>query len=217
MTRIILFEDNERSRKSMERLLKNSETLFLAAALPDAQNAIRDVKKYEPDVILMDIMMPNVMGIHDATGIQALSLIKARFPEVKIIMLTGVQNNDAIFSAICNGASGYVLKGDANNIEQTILEVVEHGVAHLSPDIAGRMMDLMRKMALSPPKHYTPLTLREKDVLTEMVNGKSRRQIGIELKISVDVVGDHLKSIYRKLQVNSAPEAVREAILRGIV
>jgi DNA-binding NarL/FixJ family response regulator len=209
--RVILFEDNERARKSTERIFRGSETIFFAAALPDATRAAKDVEQYEPDVILMDIQMPQV------NGIDALATIKARFPEVKILMLTSISHQDAIFAAICNGASGYVMKEDLDGIVQTIHEVHELGAAHTTPEIAKKMMQLLQSQQLRPQPHYVKLTDREMDVLRETVDGKSRKEVATALTITFDVVGDHLKSIYKKLHVNSATAAVREAILRRIV
>lgn len=211
MIRVILFEDNEKARKSIQRIFKDSKTIFFAAALVDATRAVKDVEQYEPDVILMDIQMPVV------NGIDALAAIKAKFPAIKILMLTSINHQDAIFAAICNGASGYVLKEDVDGIIAAIHEVHELGTAHTTPEIAKKMMQLLQSQQLRIQPHYVKLTDREMDVLRETVDGKSRKEIGVALNITFDVVGDHLKSIYKKLQVNSATAAVREAILRRIV
>jgi DNA-binding NarL/FixJ family response regulator len=211
MIRVILFEDKEQSRKSIERIFRHSERIFFAAALEDATNALRDVAKHEPDVILMDIQMPQI------NGIDALAQIKAKFPEVKILMVTAINNQDAIFAAICNGASGYVLKEDVEGIEKAIVEVHELGAAATTPEIAQKMMQLLQNQQLKPKSHYVKLTDRETEVLRLTVDGFIRKEIADKLHISFEVVGDHLKSIYKKLQVNSAPAAVREAILRRIV
>ncbi len=209
--RIILFEDSEKARKSIERIFKHSDSIFFAAALPDATKAIKAVEQYEPDVILMDIQMP------DVNGIDALATIKAKFPSIKILMLTSINHQDAIFAAICNGASGYVLKEDVDGIIAAIHEVHELGTAHTTPEIAKKMMQLLQSQQLRPKSHYVKLTNRETEVLRLTVDGLIRKEIADKLNISFEVVGDHLKSIYKKLQVNSATAAVREAILRRIV
>ncbi len=211
MIRVILFEDNERARKSIGKIFQKSNTIFFAAALSDASRALKDVEEYEPDVILMDIQMPIV------NGIDALATIKARFPEKKVLMLTSINHQDAIFAAICNGASGYVLKEDVEGIEKAIVEAHEFGTAATTPEIAQKMMQLLQNQQLRPQPHYVKLTDRETEVLRLMVDGFIRKEIADKLNISFEVVGDHLKSIYKKLQVNSAPAAVREAILRRIV
>jgi DNA-binding NarL/FixJ family response regulator len=173
--RVILFEDSEKARKSIERIFKHSDTIFFAAALPDATRAVKDVAQYEPDVILMDIQMPGV------NGIDALALIKAKFPDTKILMLTAVNHQDAIFAAICNGASGYVLKEDVEGIIATIHEVHEFGTAHTTPEIAQKMMQLLQNQQLKPKSHYVKLTDRETDVLRLTVDGLIRKEIATEL------------------------------------
>lgn len=211
MIRVILFEDKQSVRKSIERLFKNNKTIYFAEAFTDANDAVREVQRCEPDVVLMDIQMP------DTSGLDALATVRSAFPTVKVVMLTSFQDNDKIFTAICNGAAGYVLKDDIEGIEQIIHEVAESGAAHISPNIANRVMQLLQSTQVRVQPSYVALTPKEQEVLGEMVNGKSRKELATHFKISFDAIGDHLKNIYKKLEVNSAPAAVREAILRKIV
>ena len=205
-----MFEDEPKLIDSLKTYWEDSDEIFLAAAFPNAQNAAAEVKKYEPDVVLMDIQMPGVWGI------EAMSNIKKAMPETCVLILTSFHDDDKIFAAVCGGASGYVLKGNIDEVEQAIKEVHKGG-GHMTPSIAMRVMKMFQAQFVTAQPTYVRLTEREKEVLTCMVKGMSYKMIATELFISYDTVHDHVKNIYKKLHVNSASEAVREAILKKLV
>lgn len=211
MIRVIIFEDNQRFRKSLEDFFDQSAQIFIAAGFANANEAVKQVKAHNPDVILMDIQMPGT------SGLDALGAIRNADPEAKVLMVTSFDDEDKIFAALCNSAYGYVLKSESiEAIEQAIIEV-KNGGRYLTPSLAGKVFRLMQNHVVQAQPGYIPFTDRQKDVLQAMVEGLSRKMIAEKLGIGLDTVGDHLKEIYRKLHVNSAPEAVREAIRRKIV
>lgn len=211
MIRVILFDDSKNMRRSVELYFRASAEIFLAASFANANDAVKCVREYKPDVILMDIQMPGTWGL------EALRQIRAIFPTAKILMLTSFDDDDKIFDALCNGASGYALKGDDPvELQQAIVNVYK-GQGFLSPTLAGKVIRLMQSPVAQAQSTYEALTDRQREVLRCMVEGLSRKMIAEKLDIGIDTVGDHTKEIYRKLHVNSAPEAVREAIQKKII
>lgn len=211
MISAIMFEDDKQFRRSFQEYFEDSDTVFLAAAFADAERAVAEVRKHKPDVVIMDIQMPGI------NGLDALRLIKAASPNTHVMMLTTFDDDEKIFAAICYGASGYAMKSDELDRLETAMGDVKAGGGYMSPSIAAKVMKMFQNQLVRKQPEYADLTDRQKEVLQAMVNGKSRKMIGEHLKIGYDTVGDHIKEIYRKLHVNSASEAVREAILRRIV
>lgn len=210
MVRAILFEDSKKFQERLKVLFDSTGKVFLTACFSNAKEAIKQVKKYEPDIVLMDIEMPFV------SGIEALQQIKKAVPDAKVLMLTGVEEDEKIFSALCFGASGYVLKTDSENIEKAIDDVMTGG-GYFSPMIGARVIRLFQHRIPTSQKEYIDLSEQQKMVLSYMVSGLKSKDIAPKMYIAFDTVRGHIKEIYRKLHVNSAQEAVREAILRGIV
>jgi DNA-binding NarL/FixJ family response regulator len=211
MISAIMFEDDRQFRRSFQEYFEDSDKVFLAAAFADAENAVAQVKRHKPDVVIMDIQMPGI------NGLEALRLIKAASPDTHVMMLTTFDDEEKIFAAICSGASGYALKSEQLDRLEKAMGDVSEGGGFMSPSIAAKVMRMFQNQLVRKQPEYADLTDRQKDVLQAMVNGLNRKMIATELKIGYDTVGDHIKEIYRKLHVNSASEAVREAILRKIV
>ncbi len=211
MIRIILFDDSKRLRNSLTDFFKTSEEIYVAAGFNNANESVKRVKEFNPDVVLMDIQMPG------KSGLDALREIQAAQPGTKVLMLTSFDDDDLIFAALCNRAFGYALKSTSpDDLQQAILEV-HRGGRYLTPSLAAKVYKLMQSHVVQAQSSYVPLTDRQKDVLQAMVEGLSRKMIAEKLGIQQDTVGDHIKEIYRKLHVNSAPEAVREAIQKKII
>lgn len=167
------------------------------------------------DVILMDIQMP-VMN-----GIKATELVKNKYPQIKVIMLTVVDDDDCVFRAIKAGANGYLLKEiDAENLHKSIIEVTEGG-APMTPSIALKTLNLLRDPDLlnSEPKEVTDikLTKRETEILIQLSKGLNYNSISDNLFISPSTVRKHIENIYKKLQVHSKMEAVMKAKKKNII
>ena len=211
MIKLLIFEDDAKFRKSMEMYWKDGETISVEATFPDGYGASRQVFLHQPNVVLMDIEMPSV------NGITALTDIKAKYPATKVMILTTFQDDDKIFAAICAGADGYMLKGeDIENIEAAIEDVHNEG-AFMTPSIARRVMKLFKAQNSNLQAEFIDLSEREMEVLRCLSEGKKREAIGKELFIATVTVGDHTKSIYKKLHVNSALKAVSVAKERKIL
>jgi len=203
---VVIFEDNALLRESLYQLINGTEGLNCAGAFANCYDIIFNLKKTVPQVVLMDIQMPGM------NGIEGVKIIKANFPETKIIMQTVVEDDDKIFASICGGASGYLLKNTTPaRLLQAIVEVHEGG-APMTPVIAQKVLDKFRRQSPVLSKELNDLSLREKEILECLVEGMSYKMIASSCKISIDTVRFHIRHIYEKLHVGSKSEAVSKAI-----
>ena len=197
----IIYEDNQTLREALSFLIEGTDGFRLVGAFGDCINAVEQVKKYEPDVILMDIDLPQV------SGIEAVRLIKKRFSYIDILMLTVFDDDERVFESIKAGATGYLLKKTSPaRIIDAIREVFEGG-APMSPSIARRVMQNLHNR----PQHIekiSQLSNRELQILQLLVEGKSYKMAASSCEITIDTVRTHIKRIYEKLQVHSVTEAV---------
>jgi DNA-binding NarL/FixJ family response regulator len=211
MISVVLFEDNKSLRQSLVRYFGSCETVFLAGAYEDASEPVAKIRRHRPDVVLMDIQMPGL------SGIDAMQLIVAAYPQTRVLIHTVFEDEHRIFSALCGGASGYVLKNpDPDELLQAIVDVYKGG-AHMSPAIAAKALRMFQDQFIKTQPCYVDLTDRERDVLVCMVKGMSYKMIAESCCISFHTVHYHIKHIYEKLHVNSAPEAVVKAIQHKLV
>jgi DNA-binding NarL/FixJ family response regulator len=206
MIRVVLFEDNKSLRQSLGLYLASADDIFFCGAFPDANDALAKIRRHKPDVVLMDIQMPGI------SGIEALQQIKAALPDTKVLMQTVYEDEHRVFTAICGGASGYILKSpDPETMVQAIRDVYNGG-AHMSPTIAAKVLGMFKHQFVQTQPTYVDLTEREREVLACMVKGMSYKLIADACCLSYHTVHWHVKNIYEKLHVNSAPEAVAKAI-----
>jgi DNA-binding NarL/FixJ family response regulator len=210
MTRILLYEDNAGYRENLAKLLDTDPGLRVVGQYSDCRRLREQVDQHRPDLVLLDIDMPYV------DGLQGLYLLKQHAPLVKALMLTIFDDNDKVFSAICLGADGYLLKHTAPNKILDALHDLFNGGAPMTPSIARKVLDLFPKSLTMKPKDYQ-LTEKERAVLSLLVTGKSYKMIAAEMDVTVNTVRTHIKGIYEKLAVHSAAEAIIKAIREQIV
>jgi DNA-binding NarL/FixJ family response regulator len=211
MIRVALFEDNKNFRESLSLYLAGSDNIWMTGSYPDARESVSIVKKQKPDVILMDIEMPYM------NGIQAMIEIRKAVPDAKILIQTVFEDEDRVFQAICGGASGYIIKNPDPEKYVQAIEEVNAGGSHLSPVIASKVMQMFQNQFVKKEPTFVDLTAREKDVLSCLVKGMSYKMIADACSISYATVNTHVKHIYEKLHVNSAPEAIIKAIEMRLV
>lgn len=159
-----------------------------------------------PDVILMDIGLPGM------SGIDAIRLLKGRYPTTDIIMLTVYRDPHRIFESLCAGASGYILKTTSFSQIIDAIEVVHSGGAYMSPEIARKVVDYFQPHR--PLDMPSPLTEKEKEIVFGLVEGLSYKMIADRLNITHHTVRSHIKNIYQKLQVHCKVEVIGKS-LRG--
>lgn len=210
--KVILYEDNPDMREGLSTLIAFTKNLELAGSFINCADCELQVKVLTPDVVLMDIEMP------ETNGLEGIRKIRAIDSEAKIIVLTVFEDNQNVFDAICSGANGYLLKKSSpQQIVDAIYDVLQGG-APMTPSIANKVLKLLADSNLSAQqKQDYGLTKREKEILQSLVNGNSYKMIAAEQDITIDTVKSHLKKIYQKLQVHSQTEAVAKAIKNRIV
>ena len=203
--KVLLYDDNEALRTSMEALITEDNGFELLAAMPNAETVETDIRELKPDVVLMDIDMPVVNGVE---AVKKISRINDKLP---VIMLTVFDDNENIFNAICAGASGYILKRYATEEIPSAIRMVLTGGAPMTGSVARKVLTMVPQ-AKTSDQEKSNLTDKEIAILQFLVNGYSYKMIASELKISIDTVRFHIKKIYDKLHVHSATEAVSKAI-----
>jgi DNA-binding NarL/FixJ family response regulator len=207
-TKIILYDDNENLGNSIKLMLDEEEDMQVIAYFNNAESILEDIKQLTPDVILMDIDMPII------NGVEAVKKIRTANYELPVIMLTIFDDNENIFSAICAGASGYILKRSATNEIPTAIRNVLTGGAPMSGIVAKKVLQMVPN---ATAKQTFNLTTHEENILQLLVKGYSYKMIASEIKVSIDTVRFHIKKIYDKLHVHSATEAVSVAIKNKLV
>lgn len=209
--RVAIFEDNRNLREGLFNLLETSDHFTCVGAFANCERVVENIGETQPDVILMDIEMPLV------NGIEAVRLIREKYPDVKILMETIFEEDEKIFQSICNGAQGYILKNTPpEEILDAIREIYEGG-APMSPIIASKVLRMFKFNLSGQSDSSFNLSSREKEILKCLVEGMSYKMIADTCFISADTVNGHIKNIYKKLQVHSKGEAVAKAIKRKII
>ena len=208
--KVAIYEDNDALRESLSFLVRGSGVLRFAGAHPDCRRILENCDIEQPDVILMDIDMPYLSGI-DATR-----LVKDRYPNINVMMLTVIEDRDKIFDALRAGATGYLLKkASAIQIIEAVTELANGG-SPMSSEIARKVLQFFTSPSHKIENRYS-LSARELDVLKRLVAGDSYKMIADHCNISIGTVCGHINSIYRKLAVNSKSEAAIKAIKERLV
>jgi len=209
--RIAIFDDNDNRREGLELLINLTDGMTCVGEFPDCRNVLHDVEISMPDVVLMDIDMPNV------NGIEGVKIIRKKYPGLKILMQTVFEDDDKIFASICAGADGYILKkAQPHDLVKAIHEALEGG-APMTPSIARQVLRLVQNKNSKTLNDDFNLTKREHEILSHLVEGLSYKMIGKRCNISMSTVNSHIQNIYEKLHVSSGIEAVAKAIEQNIV
>lgn len=208
--RIALIEDLRDIRLSLSALINGTPGFECIAAFGSVETALSRIERDNPDIILTDLGLPGM------SGVDGIELFRKMFPTVPIIALTIYDNDEQIFSALCNGANGYLLKNTPPARLLEALQEAARGGAPMSPVVAARVVKLFREFR--PPEHADyHLTPQETEVLKLLIEGHHKKTAAREMGISVNTVSFHLKNIYEKLQVHSKTEAVAKAIREKVV
>lgn len=199
--RIALVEDKPDVRDSWVALINSFPDLHCVCTCATGEEALKVIPAHQPDVVLMDIFLPRM------SGIECTALLKERLPKTRIIMLTGVDDEELVFPALEAGADGYLLKRiKPEQLHQALLDVVSGG-APMTSEIARRLVEYFRNRAHHRAQAVR-LTAREEEILLLLTRGYANKEIAERIGISVDTVRSHLKHIYEKLHVRSRAEAV---------
>ena len=200
MITVAIVEDDAGIRDGLEWLVKSAPEFSCVASCKNAEEAMRLLPKAAPQVILMDINLP------DKSGIECTAQIKELLPSTQVVMITVYDDDEKVFNALRAGASGYVLKRTPpKKILQAIREVHAGGVP-MSSEIARKLLGVFREPAPAPPPEQN-LSPREQQVLELLSRGCANKEIAEKLSLSIETVTWHLKHIYSKLHVRSRTQA----------
>ena len=211
--RVLLADDHDLFRQGVRRLLEAAEDIDVVSEASNGEQAVRLVEEFAPDVVLLDIGMP------DLSGIDAARIIKTRSPRTGLIMLTVHGEEEFLFEAIKAGAMGYLLK-DCTAVELLrAVRVVYEGEGLLAPTMAAKVMHEFAKVRSTHDLAavMNPLTQREVEILQHVASGLANKEIALRLGISERTVKNHLSNIMEKLHVNSRTQAAVYALRSGLV
>lgn len=210
-TNVWIVDDHEVFAKQISRLIDSEADMECTQHFNSAANLFEKLQftRDFPDLLLLDLGLPR------RSGLDILPDIRKIMPNSKILVLTASDDREKVYRAICNGASGYLLKtADPDDIIQGMRDVID-GTSALSSPISKMILDGFSRYG--PVEAIEPLTSREEDVLHHLVRGLIKKEIAEELSISQHTVDMHLRAVYRKLHVRSQTEAVSKALRQGIV
>ena len=213
MIRVAFFEDNTLVRDFFEAILK-TEGFLCTGSFSSCNNLAQDLKKSDPDVVLMDI------GMTGMDGIEATRKTRELYPAKKILIQTVFEDDEKIFSAICAGASGYILKKTSPAKLLEAIQEVHAGGAPMSPGIATKVLHLFQRFAPSTSittDEANSLTKRENEILLLMMEGDNFPAIAEKLFLSYETVRTHVRSIYKKLHVTSVTGAIVKGFKKGTI
>jgi len=201
--RVAVVEDDAEIREGLSLLLHHTAGYLCAGSFESAEDAVPAIVAEPPDVVLMDIQLPGI------TGIEGVRQIKAKRPEVDVIMLSVREDDRAVFDSLCAGACGYLVKTTAPARLLRAIDETRDGGSPMSPKIARMVTESFRHAEAQ--SGATPLTPRETEILRLLCEAKPYKVIASDLGISVGTVHSHIKSIYKKLEVSSQSEAMIRA------
>jgi DNA-binding NarL/FixJ family response regulator len=207
--RIIIYEDNESLRRSIELLLQISDDFKVVGSFADCNNVTEQAITLKPQLVIMDIDMPGI------TGTEGLALIKEIDAGILVVMHTVFEDDKKLFEALCAGADGYLLKKTSPEKFIEYLQEVLEGGAPMSPGIAKKVMGVFSQKKKTKPQFN--ISAREIDILNHLAKGYSYKQIADTLNISLNTVRKHCQHVYDKLHVSCGTEAVVKALKYKIV
>jgi len=207
---VALIEDDARLRRSLELLLDGSPGLRCVGGWSSVEQAVYAAQLGAAEVLLLDLHLPGV------DGDEGIGMLLERSPQLLIVMFTAYDDDERVFSSLCRGACGYLLKSTTPaRLIEAIHETVDGG-SPMSPSIARKVVHLFR--ATTPAGEDEPvLTARERELLSLLAGGHSYQSSGSKLGISVNTVRNYIRSIYDKLKVHSQSEAVSKAMRAGLI
>jgi DNA-binding NarL/FixJ family response regulator len=208
--RVAIIEDQRDIRECLTFLVNGTEGYSCTGSYRTMEEALDKIGPQLPDVVLSDIGLPGM------DGIEGVRILKERYPDLLLLMLTVYDDDERIFDAMCAGASGYLLKKTPPaRLIDSLREAVQGG-APMSPEVARRVIALFREIR-PPERDDYELTPHETRLLKLFVEGHNYKTAAAELGVSVNTVNFHVRSIYEKLQVHTRSEAVAKALLNRLV
>lgn len=209
--RILIADDHPLFRDGVRALLKSLPEVELVGEAANGDEVMTQAASLLPDIILMDIQMPEM------DGIEATRQIVYTSPHIGVIVLTMFEDDESVFAAMRAGARGYILKGTDQAEILRVIEAVARGEAHFGPDIARRLMTFFAApRPAAPPQLFPELTGREREILNLIAQGYNNTEIAEQLVLSQKTVRNHISNIFSKLQVADRAQAIVRARAAGL-
>ena len=208
--KILIADDHPVVREGLNAMLSRETDFKVVGEAKDGAEAVNRVAELKPDVVLMDLRMPEM------DGVEAMRRIHEADPKVKFIILTTYSDDDYIFSGIEAGARAYLLKDAPREELFKAIRAVYRGESLIQPVVASKLLDRFSQLSRRAPAGEE-LSERELEVLCLMAKGAANKEISAELKIAQSTVKTHITNIFQKLGVNDRTEAVTQALKKGII
>ncbi len=203
--KVAIIEDRREIRESLSMLISGTAGFECVAAYRSMEEALPRIGPTLPDVVLTDIGLPGM------DGIDGIKILKQKYPDLLLVMLSVYDDDERIFDALCAGACGYLLKKTPPaRLLESLREAVQGG-SPISPEVARRVITLFRDIR-PPERAEYDLTPHEKRLLKMLVEGHNYKTAALELNVSINTISFHMRHIYEKLQVHSKSEAVAKAL-----
>lgn len=203
--RILVVDDHALFREGVRHTLSRHDDFEIVAEAGDGQTALDRARAFLPDVVLLDVNLP------DRSGAEVLTDLQAELPYCKVVMLTMLEDNDTLIAAIKQGARGYVLKGVAGDQLANIVRSVQDGETYVTPSMASQLLSDLAQQRLGSREQDQPLTEREQTILELVAEGKTNKEIGATLYLTEKTVKHYMTNILQKLQVRNRVEAALKA------
>jgi DNA-binding NarL/FixJ family response regulator len=201
VTEVAIVEDNAALGAGLRKIVESAEDFRCLGVWTSAEEALKKIDAFRPQVVLMDINLPGM------SGIEATARIKQHLPDIQVIMVTVYRDHDQIFAALKAGASGYLLKRSTPEEVRQAIRDVRSGGAPMSAEIARRVVEAFHQPAKTTGQEAVKLSKRETEILELLTKGLANKEIADRLDISVETVRVHLRRVYEKLHVHSRTEA----------
>jgi two-component system response regulator DevR len=200
-TRVLICDDHEVVREGLRTLLSRHQDMVVVGEAGTMEEAIETAAKAKPDVVIMDVRLP------DGSGVEACRAIREARPETNVIMLTSYADDEALFASILAGASGYLLKQTRGQAVVDAIQAVAQGRSLLDPDVTGKVLERVRRGRDQEDPALASLTDQERKVLEQLAEGKTNREIGTVLFLSEKTVKNYVSRILDKLGLARRAEA----------
>ncbi|QFT87257.1 Response regulator protein VraR [Bacillus sp. THAF10] len=207
MIKLLLVDDHAVLRDGLKTIIESEEDILIVGEAVSGKEALKKVAELQPDIILMDINMP------DMNGVEVTRILKQEYPHIKVLMLTMHSHEEYFMAAIKEGADGYLLKDAPSNQVVDAVRTVYHGEAVIHPSLTRKLLTFHQQQE----KDENSLTEREKEVLSCLVEGLTNKEIGERLFVSDKTVKIHVSKIFKKLNVKSRSQVVIYAVQHKLV
>ena len=207
--KVSIVEDNDKLRATLARVLNRADGFKCVSDYQNAEDALEDLPKLKPDVVLMDINLPGINGVNCVRQLKSIA------PEIQVMMLTVYEDTENIFDALAAGANGYLLKREPSNKLLEAIQEVHRGGSPMTMHIARKVTQSFQKGPPAANPATENLSEREQQVLDLMSQGLMYKEIAEKLSISYETVHTYIRRIYEKLQVRTRTEEVAKFLRRG--